>query len=329
MNKILLSIIIPVYQVEKYIKECLDSIIESIPDNKSVEVICIDDGSVDNSGSICCEYSNKYCFIKYLKKNNEGVSKARNLGIKVAMGDYIAFVDSDDLVNREYICSAIELITKKRFDVCFFEYEDLPQKQNGYSSIRSNRELLFKKGDNGHVVYDQMMRSNIHLSNIWSSIFRKDFLVQNNIRFNIDWTSSEDVDFINSCLSVAEHVLYKNQTSIIYRRFCENSASNNMNNIKVLCDLQVRIKWYNYTTKNNIGDSDYYPNEFIDLMLKADIEKPCGVSILEYIKEHKYIFDNATSKKAKLFKILSLLFGYRLSFKILKAMVSNKRTNLK
>ena len=94
MNKI--SIIIPVYQVEKYIKRCLDSILSQTYSN--LEIILIDDGSRDMSGKICDEYTIKDSRIKVIHQDNAGVSVARNKGLDICTGDYVTFVDSDDFL---------------------------------------------------------------------------------------------------------------------------------------------------------------------------------------------------------------------------------------
>ena len=92
-----ISIIIPVYNVEKYLRECLDSILAQ--SYKDFEIILVDDGSTDSSGNICDEYSMKYENIKVLHKNNNGLSSARNAGLDIAQGEYILFIDSDDVVS--------------------------------------------------------------------------------------------------------------------------------------------------------------------------------------------------------------------------------------
>ena len=96
-----ISVIVPVYNVEQYVGECIESILsQSFYD---IELILINDGSKDNSGSMCDEYAKKDNRIKVIHKKNEGVSIARNIGIKNASGKYIAFVDSDDLVGQRNI----------------------------------------------------------------------------------------------------------------------------------------------------------------------------------------------------------------------------------
>ena len=101
MHDILISIIVPIYKVEKYLDECVQSIIKQY--NERMEVILVDDGSPDNCGKMCDEYAKKYERIKVVHKENGGLSSARNAGLKIATGKYIVFVDSDDVVAAEYI----------------------------------------------------------------------------------------------------------------------------------------------------------------------------------------------------------------------------------
>ena len=101
--KDLISVIVPVYNVEKYLNKCLDSIISQTYTN--LEIILIDDGSTDNCGKICDEYASKDKRIKVIHKENAGVSSARNYGIQCATGDWIMFVDSDDWIEFDAINS--------------------------------------------------------------------------------------------------------------------------------------------------------------------------------------------------------------------------------
>lgn len=105
-NNIIISIVIPVYNVEKYLDECLGSIIKNYHTN--VEVILVDDGSTDKSGSLCDKYDKKYEFISVIHKKNGGLSSARNVGIEKAKGKYIWFVDSDDYISNDSISNILE-----------------------------------------------------------------------------------------------------------------------------------------------------------------------------------------------------------------------------
>lgn len=112
----LISVIIPVYNTGKYLNKCFDSVINQT--YKNIEIILINDGSTDNSDSICLEYKNKDSRIVYIKKENEGVSKARNTALDIVKGKYIAFVDSDDFIEEDYIEKMINAIRKNDADLC-------------------------------------------------------------------------------------------------------------------------------------------------------------------------------------------------------------------
>ena len=116
MEKVL-SIIIPVYNVEKYIYECLDSIIYQKNCINDCEIILVNDGSTDSSGDICKKYAKKYKNIKYLSKKNGGLSDARNFGIENASGNYIWFIDSDDYIQKDCISKIVKAIKEKKTDV--------------------------------------------------------------------------------------------------------------------------------------------------------------------------------------------------------------------
>ena len=120
------SIILPVYNVEKYIKECLDSLVNQ--SYKNIEIIVVNDGSPDNSQKIIDEYSKEYKEVKSYTKENGGVSSARNLGLDKATGDYVMFVDGDDYVSKDIISKLIEDIKKEKCDIACSDiikfYED-------------------------------------------------------------------------------------------------------------------------------------------------------------------------------------------------------------
>lgn len=97
----LITVIVPVYNVEKYLRRCLDSIIRQTYQN--LEILCIDDGSIDNSGEICEQYAARDARIKVIHQENQGLSTARNRGLDTATGEYIAFVDSDDYIAADVL----------------------------------------------------------------------------------------------------------------------------------------------------------------------------------------------------------------------------------
>lgn len=140
--KDLITVIIPVYNAEKYIAECLESLINQT--YKNLEIIAIDDGSKDNSGAICDQYKEKDSRIKVIHKENEGVSLARNAGLEIAKGEYIAFVDGDDYLEKEYLEKLLKALQEKQVDLvlCGFNrvYDSHTEKVTKGQSLVMNKE---------------------------------------------------------------------------------------------------------------------------------------------------------------------------------------------
>ena len=137
MEKDKVSIIVPVYNVEKYIEKCLNSLISQ--SYKNIEIILIDDGSKDNSGKICDKYKRKDPRIKVIHKENAGVSEARNSGMQKATGEYLCFVDADDFVMNDYIEYLHQLIVKGSSDIaiCTKMFSNFNEKQTSDEVIES------------------------------------------------------------------------------------------------------------------------------------------------------------------------------------------------
>ena len=154
MNKI--SVIVPVYKVEPYLRKCIDSIINQ--DYKNLEIILVDDGSPDSCPAICDEYALKDNRIKVIHKENGGLSDARNAGLDIASGDYIFFVDSDDWIEKETLKECFDLIIKESSDAVITMYynnagisetaEAKKSIQEGYETIKPSAALaitMFEK----------------------------------------------------------------------------------------------------------------------------------------------------------------------------------------
>ena len=138
MKDELVSIIIPVYNAEKYLEECLESVVNQTYHN--LEIILIDDGSTDKSGKICDEYAQKDSRIKVIHKQNEGISQARNIGIEMAKGEYIQFVDSDDYVDLDLVETAYSLARKNEADIVCFSHYTVKESEN--EIIQESEDIL-------------------------------------------------------------------------------------------------------------------------------------------------------------------------------------------
>lgn len=187
MNYSAISIIIPVYNAEKYLRRCIDSILsQSFTD---FELILVDDGSRDSSPQVCDEYAAKDSRIHIIHKANGGVSAARNDGLDIAKGEYVTFIDSDDWVEREYLGT---LSNYRDYDIVFFSHRLIYE--DGYTS-----EFMFEaKEGNKQNIWEIVasLRKNAAKSNFygytWNKMFRRDIIEKYMIRFVEGLRISED-----------------------------------------------------------------------------------------------------------------------------------------
>lgn len=152
VNKLLVSVIVPVYKVEKYINKCVESIVNQTYDN--IEIILVDDGSPDRCPEICDKWALKDSRIKVLHKENGGLSDARNAGLNIAKGEFIAFIDSDDYVHPQYIEIMYRIMIEHQADVVLCDYESvrenmsvniLPVDMSNVHCVEYNRTQAVKK----------------------------------------------------------------------------------------------------------------------------------------------------------------------------------------
>ncbi len=320
----LLSIIIPVYQVEKYIDECLKSVIKALKGGDNIEVLLLDDGSKDGSGLICKQFEREYSFIRYFYSENCGVSKTRNKGLLLAKGKYVTFLDADDLLSINFIDEIIKKINITNFDLCVFEYEDFCEDNKNLSTgiKRSKRYRLFNencKPIEGFAFLERMFNSSIRVASVWGTVYRKDFLIHNAIRFEEEMSSSEDFDFIIKCMVKAKNVENDNSTSVFYRRERFGSATQTYNPYKLWCDLKMREKWYNYFITESDAGSKFFANEYVFFLTKYCHIVLSNEQLMKYVKENVDVINAGSSRTSKLLKMLISLLGVKLSLELIGA----------
>lgn len=190
-----LSVIIPVYNVELYIRRCIDSVIEQELNNE-IELLLVDDGSKDSSGLICDEYASRYAWIKVFHIPNGGVGNARNYGLMHASGEYFTFIDSDDFLDKGIYTEIFNLHKEYNADAYVFGYKDYPQNENAQTHIikqdycNSSYTLAEK--------YLEMKKDYLMFSVI-NKVFRKS--ICNDIYFNTEVHYFEDYLFALTCLN--------------------------------------------------------------------------------------------------------------------------------
>lgn len=232
MDKPLISVIVPIFNVEKYLRKCLDSAKEQTFSN--IEIICINDGSTDSSPSIIREYVESDPRFKLIDKPNSGYGASMNLGLSKAMGKYIAILESDDFYEPE----ALEILynAAERFDAQvvkanFWLYWSTPKERNELFELVS-------PGMSGRIVNPQEERDIFYLKpSIWSALYRRDYLEQNDIRFlETPGASYQDAGFNFKVWANAERVAFLHEPVLHYRQDNEASSVNSPSKVYCVCD---------------------------------------------------------------------------------------------
>lgn len=210
-----ISVIIPVYNTEKYIKDCLESLCNSTVFNKC-EIIVIDDGSTDHSVEIVEEYIKKHGNVSLYSYANMGLSSARNKGLEQAKGKYIFFVDSDDFIENDYLQKLYEAIEKEDVDVVFAGFTNV--NANGQFKTIEKRKVLHECNVlSGCDYLEKRMDAEDWSNQVWCAIYKRKFLIQHHIQFDENVMLYEDILFTNVVLLLAEKVYAVPQYGYMYR----------------------------------------------------------------------------------------------------------------
>jgi len=137
------SVIVPAYNEENHIKVCLDSIISN--DLKEIEIIVINDGSTDGTAKILEEYESKYDIITVVSKENEGQGSARNIGIDLAKGEFVTFIDSDDEIHTNMLSKMYSKLQQEQADICVCDYFEITNTNKAVKKSNSTKDRRYKK----------------------------------------------------------------------------------------------------------------------------------------------------------------------------------------
>lgn len=300
MERDLISVIVPVYNVQEYLTNCINSILNQ--SYKNIEIILVDDGSTDESSSICDSYVKKDNRIEVIHKENGGLSDARNIGIKSAKGKYITFVDSDDYLDENYVKALYILITENNSDIACSGMKKTDslndkiinknEKINIYNSIDAIKEILYQRNIDNSAP---------------SKIFKKDLF--ENILFPVGY-AFEDLDTMyklflqaNKIVSTTNnyYLYYQRQGSILHTvkdktindllTIIDNMNKNLINYGELKAPLMARTLNANFYIYNRSTNKD----------IKEDSKK--------YIIENRknVLKDSNISKKTKYGIIISLV----------------------
>lgn len=209
LDKVEVSVVIPVYNVDKYLDSCLESLLKSMKDN--IEVILVDDGSTDKSPIICDKYAKNYSFIRVIHKENGGLSSARNAGINIARGNWIAFIDSDDLVTDNYCLAILEFINKcSNAEIIMFNYATFYDNKRKTDSTQISDPVKLNKDTAMYYLTTEKWGNYF-----WCKIFRKKLFT--NIKLPIG-RNYEDIATMYKYFDLAKFVYASDTILYLYRQ---------------------------------------------------------------------------------------------------------------
>ena len=223
----LISIVIPIYNAEKYLEEYLNSIKNQT--YKNFEVIMVNDGSNDNSETICRSFLKSDSRFRYFKKENGGVSSARNLGLDNVKGDFITFIDADDWIAEKHLELLITTVKKNHSDIVISSYKQFNNIDAFYLrayTIQEKYLLNFEKmnRDDFLAIFPKLMRANVCFNNAVAKLFRKELV--NDLRFDTSIKYGEDLDFYFRLYLNVDSISYVDEPTYVYRIHGDSTTSN-------------------------------------------------------------------------------------------------------
>lgn len=246
-----ISIIVPVYNVEKYINQCIQSVLSQ--DYPEFELIIIDDGSTDRTLEICNQYLYN-SHINVFSQEHGGQAKARNLGIQMASGDYIAFLDGDDFWEENYLDRLDKIINKSNCDLCI---------GNKYYCLKNGSKVMYQEFDMENEwcvdslerVKDIIFYEGSIPGSMCLTIYNRSFLLKHNIMFSEDLICNEDFDFFIRGVLSAQSISLIGYCFYNYRQDNILSTYYNISSDKLLTYMRVYKKWFDYL--KNKSEQEY------------------------------------------------------------------------
>lgn len=301
-----ITIIIAVYNIESYIERCVRSIVNQQVNNCSIEIILINDGSTDSSHEICDYLARQYDNIFVYHKINGGLSDARNYGFTKSTGNYVWFVDGDDYIGEKSLKKIVSLVDSTPVDIINIGYEKI------YSDGTSEKMVPPQSG----------VDSGIDALNIlgaipaWTSIYRTQFLIDNNLQF-VNGLIHEDFEFNIRSYSLAKQVRFCNEP--LYKYICQrtNSIMNSISSRSPICyaysanAIHKFINQYHFTIEEReiilrtaaIGLTLSF--ERISLLDKMEFHK-----VFDYFKQNRNNISSVLKHHTPFYQFIGIIFKY-------------------
>lgn len=320
------SVIVPVYNVEVYLDECINSIINQ--SYRNFEVILINDGSTDDSLDICKKYSLIDDRVKVFDKKNSGLSDTRNAGLLEAEGNYIFFIDSDDfLLDLEALNKLNSKIIDSSFDVVFFKF-------NKFKDF--NKKMLPCHYSIPENIYEDVSRWLVEMNRVdafynsaWSKIVSRDLLIRHDIKFK-PGLLGEDNHWFYSVVLHSTNYSFIDQPFIAYRQrigsITKSYTLKNMTDLIYIIEYWVKA---NMSIKNReiiyASLAKQFCHALIGYSKVKDVQKE---KYLYFFEECIFLLDFSENKRVKMFKFLHMLLGLKLLISVVKVVDKYKNKGI-
>lgn len=323
-RKVRFSIVVPVYNIENYIEECIESIITQTYQN--FELILIDDGSTDKSGEICNKYLMSKMNIKVIHKKNGGLSSARNCGIDASRGEYLMFIDGDDKLNSTNSLKFLnDIVEKENVDVLFYKMIYWYEKKCRYNKKTYGNAFLDKID-----IINNLNELGLLSVSACDKIVKRDLIINNNLYFQ-EKLLSEDIHWSFKLYLYATSFYHTNLNIYMYRQQRDNSISTTRDN-KSLNDLYFIVNyWLNYKYESEKLRQAYFGIiSYWYLIIRTNYPKKnySEDMIKTFKKMDKKVLNYNKNYKVRLAYNVSKIIGVNACFKVMRIYIKIKNKGL-
>lgn len=315
-----ISVIIPVYNVETYLLQCVNSVL--MQTYKAIEIILVDDGSCDRSTSLSDELLSDEQCILVVHKANGGAASARNNGLAIASGEYIIFLDGDDFWCNEYALSELSKRLKPETDIVCFGYQEYIE-GTGKNGVGINFNNFSKDYSTQNDLLREMIAKGVYVSSPWCKLIKNALLRKSNLFF-CEGVTAEDIDWSARLLRASSVVEVYCDSFYCYRQHKDSIVHNiKFDNLKSLANSIVNCisigkdiqspelceLYYNYVAYQYIT--------FLKVALLCE-DDPRTKSLVKEMKSYKWLLNYHLNRKVKIVYLFNKFLGFKLMHKCLK-----------
>lgn len=326
MSNDLISVIIPIYNVEKYLHKCICSVLTQTYQN--MEIILVDDGSMDSSGIICDEYIKKDRRVKVIHKKNGGLSDARNAGIDVATGEYLCFIDSDDFIHKQYVEILYDILMKNDADIAVCNFQKVQEGEILNERMIDQNDVhvsVLNREESWYALYDSALHYQFTIA--CSKFYKRRIFKE--LRFPIG-RLNEDAAIAHKVIGEIDRAVYVDEVLYYYLVRSGSIMNSDIKTDDGVKAVEERIEYFRCLNQSLLLEKTYcyYATMIMGVYCRLpdarkydDIRKSLIVRLKIAYTQHKQIFEKHQKLKIRLNIFLVAPSVYRLVIRTVKRVV--------